>query len=114
KNSFASLYIFGVIVHIFMLILPIALPTDESLALVQVIALPILIIYPIITVLLGGLMNRQLENWRNRKAKDRLYESEQRYTEMMLGINMIFINIDLNKKIVFCNKYLLSITGYTE
>jgi len=59
-------------------------------------------------------MNRQLENWRNRKAKDRLYESEQRYTEMMLGINMIFVNIGRDRKIVFCNKYFLSITGYTE
>lgn len=114
KNSILSLYIFGVIVHVFMLILPLLVPTAGSIALVKVIALPILIIYPLITVLLGGLMNKQLENWRNRKAKDRLYESEQRYTDMMLDINMIFVNIGLDRKIVFCNKYFLSITGYTE
>src|SRR5690606_23120063 len=63
---------------------------------------------------MGELMNRQLENWRNRKAKDRLHQSEQRFAKMMLDINMIFINVDLNRKIIFCNKYLLYITGYTE
>ena len=114
KNSMLSLFLLGVVVHLFMLILPILSPTDASIALVKVIALPIITIYPIITVLLGGLMNRQLENWRNQKAKERLYESEQRFTEMMLGINMVFINIDLDRKIIFCNKYLFSITGYTE
>jgi PAS domain S-box-containing protein len=113
-TSTLSLYLLGLTVHTVMLILPILVPSNGSVALVQFMALPIMIIYPIITVLLGGLMNTQLENWKNRKAKDRLYESQQRFTEMMLGINMVFINIDLDKKIIFCNKYLLSITGYTE
>ena len=97
-----------------MLILPIFIPIEGSLALVEFMALPILIIYPVITVLLGLLMNRQLKVWRNRKEKDRLYESEQRFTKMMLDINMVFINLDINSKIIFCNDYLLSITGYTE
>src|SRR5690554_2989030 len=96
KNSLLSLYIFGVIVHVFMLILPMLLSTTGSLSLIKIIALPIMTIYPIITVLLGGLMNTQLENWENRKAKDKLYESEQRFTDMMLDINMAFINIDLD------------------
>src|SRR5690606_37131839 len=90
------------------------LPTTGYSESINVIAFPIMIVYPIITALLGGLMNKQLENWRNRNVKDRLYESEQRYTNMMLDINMIFVNIDLHRKIVFCNKYFLSITGYTK
>src|SRR5690606_13950333 len=44
----------------------------------------------------------------------KLYESEQRYTDMMLDINMIFVNIDLDEKRIFSSKYFLSITGYTE
>jgi PAS domain S-box-containing protein len=114
NNNILSLYILGVIVHVFMLLLPILLPREGSVTLVKFMALPTLIIYPVITVLLGLLMNRQLEVWRNRKAKERLYESEQRFTKMMLGINMFFINIDINSRIIFCNEYLLSITGYTE
>lgn len=113
KNSILSLYLFGVFVHMCMMLLPVLFPADGSLD-IKFMALPIIIIYPIITVLLGELMNRQLENWKNRKAKDRLNESEQRFAEMMQDINMIFINIDLNSKIIFCNKYLLSVTGYTE
>ncbi|GHA30880.1 hypothetical protein GCM10007103_10520 [Salinimicrobium marinum] len=113
KNSIVSLYLFGVVVHVCMMLLPILFPADGSLD-VKFMALPVIIIYPVITVLLGALMNRQLENWKNRKAQERLYESEQRFTKMMLNINMVFINIDLNNTITFCNKYLLSITGYTE
>ncbi|UZH55173.1 response regulator [Salinimicrobium tongyeongense] len=114
KNSILSLYFFGLIVHIFMLLLPIVLPSEGSVAMVKFMAVPILVIYPVITVLLGVLMNRQLEIWRNRKAKDRLFESEQRFTQMMLDINMVFINLDKDRKIIFCNKYLLDITGYTQ
>ncbi|APS39592.1 LytS/YhcK type 5TM receptor domain-containing protein [Salegentibacter sp. T436] len=114
KNSIVSLYLLGVIVHVCMLILPIFIPIEGALALVEFMALPILIIYPVITVLLGLLMNRQLKVWRNRKEKDWLYESEQRFTKMMLDINMVFINLDIDSKIIFCNDYLLSITGYTE
>ncbi|MGI0108049.1 response regulator [Salinimicrobium sp. WS361] len=113
KNSILSLYLFGVVVHVCMMLLPTLFPADGSLD-IKLMAIPILTIYPVITVLLGHLMNTQLENWRNRKAKERLYESEQRFTKMMLDINMIFINIDINSKIIFCNEYLLSITGYTE
>src|SRR5690606_29598248 len=114
KNSPLSLYIFGLVVHVVMFILPFLFPTEGSLDLVKFMILPIMTIYPVITVLLGGLMNTQLENWRNRKEKDRLYQSEQRYTEMILGINMLFLSIDRNRKVIFCNKYFLSVTGFSE
>ncbi|PRX40773.1 ATP-binding protein [Salegentibacter salegens] len=113
KNSIVSLYLFGVVVHVCMMLLPILFPADGSLD-VKFMALPVISIYPVITVLLGRLMNKQLKNWKNQKTKERLNESEQRYTKMMLDINMIFINVDLDSNIIFCNKYLLSITGYTE
>lgn len=114
RYSLLSLYFLGVVVHLVMLILPILSPREEPMDHIKVIALPIITIYPIIAVLLGELMNRQLENWENQKAKERLYESEQRFTEMLWGINMIFVQTDLDKKIIFCNKYLLSITGYSS
>lgn len=114
KNTIKSLYLLGLLVHAFMFIFPFAMPDENFLKDIKVIAFPVLIIYPIITVLLGLLMNRQLENWQNRKAKENLYESEQRFSKMMQNINMFFINVDRNGHITFCNEYLLSITGYTE
>src|SRR5690606_38056174 len=67
-----------------------------------------------ITVLLGLLMNNQLVNWQNRKAKEKLAESQQRWANMMRDINMFFINVDLDSNITFCNKYVYLITGYKE
>jgi PAS domain S-box-containing protein len=97
-----------------MLAWPIWLPKAEFLWVLGFIAFPVLIIYPVITVLLGILMNRQLENWKNQKAKDRFIESEQRFVKIMQNINMFFFNLDMNGNFLSCNKYLLEFTGYTE
>lgn len=114
KNTITTLYVFGLFVHLLMLIWPFWLPEEKFLQIVKFIALPVMIIYPVITVLLGLVMNKQLENWQNRKAKERFSESEKRFAQMMQEINMFFINLDLDSRIIFCNKYLLSNTGYKE
>ena len=114
KNTTRSLYVFGLLVHLFMVMGLLLLPKEQLLLVVKAIALPIIIIYPMTTVLLGWLLNKQLENWQNRKAKERFNESELRFAKMMLDINVLFINLDLNSNFVFCNKYFLSATGYKE
>ncbi|MGQ7869081.1 ATP-binding protein [Sunxiuqinia sp. sy24] len=114
KNTIGILYAFGLLVHLFMLIWLIWLPKEEFLPIVRFIAIPVIIIYPIITVLLGILMNRQLENWHNHKARERLLNSERKFVMMLEGINMIFVNLDLDKNIISCNKYMLQVTGYQE
>lgn len=114
KITLRSLYIMGLMVHIVMLIIPFGVQNENFLSLVKIIAIPIILLYPFITVLLGFMMNEQLENFKNRKAKEILYESKQRFDGMLADIKMLFINVDLHKNITFCNKYLYSITAYTE
>jgi len=114
KNTIKTLYIFGLIVHLYMFLFPFAMTDRNFLDGIKIIALPVLIFYPIITVLLGLLMNNQLVNWQNRKAKEKLAESQQRWANMMRDINMFFINVDLDSNITFCNKYVYLITGYKE
>ena len=114
KITLRSLYIMGLMVHIVMLIIPFGVQNENFLSLVKIIAIPIILLYPFITVLLGFMMNEQLENFKNRKAKEKLYESKQRFDGMLADIKMLFINVDLHKNITFCNKYLYSITAYTE
>src|SRR5690606_17388043 len=93
KITIKSLFLLGLLVHMNMFILPFFMADGNFLNNVKIIAFPILIIYPFITILVGLLLNNQLENWKNRKAKERLQESEQRFANMMGDINMFFINI---------------------
>ncbi|MEZ5107071.1 MAG: response regulator [Draconibacterium sp.] len=113
-TSIFSLYILGLLTHAFMLFWLIMLPKEDFLGFLQRLVLPVMVIYPLITLLLGILMNRQLQNWENEKAKDRFIESEKRFARIMQNINMFFINLDLKGNFISCNKYLLKYTGYTE
>lgn len=113
-NSIFSLYLLGLFTHVVMLFWPIMLPQEEFFVLIHRLALPVLFIYPFITLLLGILMNRQLQNWENEKSKDRFIESERRFAKIMHNINMFFINLDLSGKFISCNRYLLKHTGYSE
>lgn len=113
-NSILSLYVMGILTHAVMLLWLIFLPKEDFLGFLQRLVLPVMIIYPLITLLLGILMNRQLVNWENEKAKDQFIESEQRFVRIMQNINMFFFNLDLNGNFISCNNYLLKYTGYSE
>lgn len=113
-NSILSLYVLGILTHAVMLLWLIILPKENFLGFLQRLVLPVMIIYPLITLLLGILMNKQLVNWENEKAKDRFIESEQRFVRIMQNINMFFFNLDLNGNFISCNNYLLKYTGYSE
>jgi signal transduction histidine kinase len=77
KNYILELVAMGIIVHLVMLCCTVFLPSDQKLNTLKTIIVPVLAIYPIATVLLGVLMFRQYRNWQNRKASEKLLESEQ-------------------------------------
>jgi PAS domain S-box-containing protein len=112
--SLSSLYILGLVTHTVMLFWLVLLPKEAALGFLQRLVLPVMLIYPLITLVLGILMNRQLINWENEKAKDRFIESEQRFVRIMQNINMFFFNLDLNGNFISCNNYLIKYTGYSE
>jgi PAS domain S-box-containing protein len=72
--TWRELFLFGVIVHVAMLLLMFTLPVGTAAATLQRITAPVLIIFPLATALLGGLMANRL--WRER-ARATLLESEQ-------------------------------------
>lgn len=113
-NSILSLYILGIVTHVFMLFWLVLLPKEAFLGFLQLLAFPVIVLYPLITLILGILMNRQLANWENEKAKDRFIESEQRFVRIMHSINMFFFTLDLKGNFTSCNKYLVNNTGYSE
>lgn len=69
-----ELYIFGVCLHIVMLFSLLALPGSSAGAVLRDVAVPIMIIFPIATVILGMLIGHQIER---RKAERALRISER-------------------------------------
>jgi len=70
RNNLLELLSMGILVHLIMLACTLFLPKQVQWDTLQNIFFPIIVIYPIATVLLGKLMIRQHENWNNKKALD--------------------------------------------
>ncbi len=73
-----QLYAFGLVVHVCMLLWTFALPGDVRAEVLRTIAVPVMLIYPIGTVLLGLLLARRehLRSWRRSLQEERdLFEA---------------------------------------
>ena len=77
--SWRELYLFGIAAHLVMLGLTFTLPLEMALRTLSRITLPVLLIYPAGTALLGMLMVNRLK--RQRAVED-LQESEERYRSL--------------------------------
>ncbi len=113
RNYILELVKMGYSVHIVMLLCAIFLPVSQIFTTLKTIALPVLLIYPPATILLGSLMFRQYRNWQNRMALEKLNESERRFSEMLKNTLLFSLIIDDKAKITFANQSFLSATGYS-
>jgi PAS domain S-box-containing protein len=86
-----EMYLFGIITHIVMLLLMLTLPWQTAQQVLSSIALPVLIIYPIGTALLGSIMINRL---RREKMVDRLRESEERLRLAVAAASIGFFDRD--------------------
>jgi signal transduction histidine kinase/ActR/RegA family two-component response regulator len=77
KHYVIELAVMGIIVQVVMLGCTIFLPAGQRSETLKTIVVPVLSIYPLATVLLGTLMFRQYKNFQNRKASEKLIESEE-------------------------------------
>jgi PAS domain S-box-containing protein len=114
KNIFIELFSFGVIVHLIMLGFTLILPANEIIPVIKAIVVPVFVIYTPGTLLIGYLLLRQSNNFQNSLAKEKLVESDRRLAQILKSGNIASVILDTYGKIVFCNKYLLGITQYTE
>jgi len=76
KISWIELFLFGFVVHLAMLALMFTLPRAIALRVVASIGVPLLLIYPLATALLGKLMAHRLQREETAGA---LHESERRF-----------------------------------
>ena len=112
KKYYFELLAMGLVVHIIMLACTVFLPTDEILPTLKTIAIPLIVLYAPVTMLLGILMVKQYKNWQNELAQLKLKEYERRFTQILDSGNIVSLVLNNDESINFCNDYLLRITGY--
>lgn len=74
-----ELYLFGLLVHIAMLVCMLTLPNQQGMLVLQTITLPVLIIYPLGSLLLCLVM---IQGLKNREAEKNLRQSRENYKHL--------------------------------
>ncbi|WP_432823609.1 LytS/YhcK type 5TM receptor domain-containing protein [Trichloromonas sp.] len=111
RKTFArmELYAFGCIVHIVLLLCMLLLPWPVAEKVLAVIALPVLLIYPLVTVLLGMLLERKLSH---REAECLVRARERRFRKMIEQSGDMILLVDPDGRICFASESITRILGY--
>lgn len=104
-----ELYLIGIIVHIVMLALMLLMPYEKAIEVLEHISLPVLIIYPIATVLLGILIRNQLNE---EIIYNRILQSEENLSITLHSISDAVVSTDENGNVVMMNPAAEKILGY--
>jgi len=112
KHKWISIYVYGVLTHIVMLLCMFALPYDIALNTLKEISFPVLIIYPIVTLLLTGLLIYQMER---DSTSQRIKEAEERYRNLFENKHTVMFIVDPDTSlIVDANQAATDQYGYTK
>ena len=104
-----TLYLFGIAVHIAMLALMFTLPGGAGLTVLKQIGLPVILLYPLATVLTGKILSDQLEASQRMLA---LQESEKRYRLLVETANEGIWAMDGDHRTTFVNQAMADMMGY--
>jgi len=99
----------ALVTHIIMLILMLLFPRGERFEVLRNISLPVMVIYPIVTVLLGRMLARS-EVQRLEQAV--IHQNEERYRTLYQEAPMAYQSLDINGNILNVNKSWLNILNY--
>jgi two-component system, cell cycle sensor histidine kinase and response regulator CckA len=103
-----ELALMGVVVHALMILWMLSLPLPDSFLVISVISLPVMVLFPIGTVLLGKLLASQS----NRQAAAKsLEQSEGNYRLLFDNAPIGILSVDLNGVIIEANQKVLDIMG---
>jgi len=111
KLRWFNVYIMGLFVHITMMACMFLLPFPDSAIVVREIALPVMIIYPVATVLLYLLLTKQQVFW---QMKEDLKQSEERFRLLFDKAPLAYQCLDIDGKFVDVNKQWLDTFGYSR
>jgi len=110
-NCFLELLFMGILVHTVMLACVFLLPKEHLLKTLEVITFPIIFIYSPGTMLLGILMLRRSENWKNKKA---LRETKALYVSLVENMHAGVFRKNLEGRFDFVNSRFCALKGLKE
>lgn len=127
KWNWLNVYIMSLAVHAAMLVCMLMLPYPESVSVLRDIALPVLLTYPIVSILLSLLLLRQQdirayqlqlkqsEEKFQKINEEALVDSELKYHRLFESMKYGIMIIEADTGIITdINPYLLMLSGYSE
>lgn len=107
--SSTRLYGFGVAVHVAMLCMTVFLPKGDGILVLRRIGIPILILYPLATILAGKILSDNLEA---RRTLEALRASEERFKLSMEATQDGLWDLDVPTDVAYYNPAYYEILGY--
>lgn len=104
-------YSMGLLAHIVMVSLMYTLPNNHRMDALQSVGLSILLLYPLITMLIGKILNDQIMN---QKLNDDLKQSELNFRATFFSIGDAIITTDKNGIIKNANTETEKLTGFNQ
>lgn len=109
--GFAEFYSLGILNHITMIALMLLMPADIRWMIVRTITLPVIIIYPLGTVLMGQLAARRIRRY---EEQQKLQRSEEKYRLLTETSNDIILIRNLDGTIGFANRKAQELLGIMD
>ena len=106
-----NIYVMSISVHVMMLFCMLLIPYPHNLEVIHAITLPVLLIYPVASVLLSLLLmhQQQLKN-----AQDQLKQSEERFKLLFDKAPLGYQSLDENGNFLEINQQWCELLGYTK
>lgn len=102
--TLVELYVLGMIVHAGMILCMLLLPQEPMNRFFRTLAIPVIVIYPIATALLGGLLC----------SRQKRHDAEENVRLLLDSTAEGIYGIDLEGNCSFCNSACLKMLGYTS
>ncbi len=109
--SMPRLLSLGLLVHVVMVLLMFTLPGSASIETIKRLGLPILLAYPLATLLIGKVLSGQEAELR---ATEAMRESEERLRLIMASSSYAIYGIDTGDQCTFANESCLKMLGYSH
>ncbi len=112
RHKWLNIYIFGVVTHVAMLLCMFALPFDTAISTLKELSIPVMIIYPLVTVFICMLLLSQIARDENAQ---KIIEAEQRYRNLFENKHTVMFIVDPEtSNIIDANAAAVQTYGYTK